>query len=73
MRLGTAGGGMDIGVFRVEVQVEDTVLSAKIGFSNNYEVSFNILGRESFFNRFSICFNEIMKTVILVPLGRMCR
>jgi hypothetical protein len=68
-RLGTASGGVDIAITRVHVAVEDTVFHANVGFSEKYAMSFNILGRESFFNRFSICFNEIMKTVIMMPLG----
>jgi hypothetical protein len=68
MRLGTANGGVDIGIVKVGVEVEQTSFKARIGFSNAYAASFNILGRESFFNQFSICFNEIMKTVLMVPL-----
>lgn len=67
--LATADGSVGIGVSNVGVIVEDTRFSADIGFSDAYAASFNIIGREGFFRRFSICFNEIMKTVILVPLG----
>ncbi len=68
--LSTADGKVGIGVAKVAVQVEQTNFNANIGFTDKYAASFNILGREGFFGRFSICFNEIMKTVILVPLGR---
>lgn len=67
--LATADGRVGIGVAEVDIHVEQTNFRAKIGFSENYAASFNILGREGFFRRFSICFNEIMKTVILVPLA----
>ncbi len=68
VRLDTASGKVDIGVATVGVEVEQTSFKAKIGFSDTHAASFNILGRESFFNRFSICFNEIMRTVLMVPL-----
>lgn len=69
--LGTAGGGVKIGISRVEVQVESTRFSTKIGFSETFAASFNILGREGFFPKFSVCFNEMMKTVIMVPLKKL--
>lgn len=69
--LSTADGKVGIGVAKVGVEVEESRFQAKIGFSDTYAASFNILGREGFFHRFSICFNEIMKTVVLVPLHSM--
>lgn len=69
-RLGTANGGVDIGIVKVNIEIEETNFLANVGFSRSYATSFNILGRESFFQRFSICFNEIMKTVILMPVRR---
>lgn len=71
--LSTADGRVGIGVARIGVEIEQTKFTAKIGFSDTDAASFNILGRESFFYRFSICFNEIMKTVILVPLEKVKR
>jgi len=67
-RLGTATGNVDIEVHRVTVTIEETKFKSKIGFSKKHVPSFNILGREGFFTHFSVCFNEIMKTVILVPI-----
>lgn len=67
-RLATGTGGVDIGYTKLEVKVGKTKFMAKIGFSKNYVASFNILGREGFFHRFSICFNELMRTVVMVPL-----
>ena len=66
--LSTADGRLGIGVAKIGIAIEETRFSAKIGFSDTTAASFNILGRENIFSRFSICFNEIMKTVILVPL-----
>ena len=71
MRLGTANGGVDIGVVPVRIQVKSTSFRARIGFSSTEAAGFNILGREGFFRKFSIVFNEMMKTVIMVPLDRM--
>ncbi len=68
VRLGTANGGVDISVVKVRVRVEQTSFNAGIGFSEKYAATFNIIGREGFFRKFSIAFNEVMKTVILVPL-----
>lgn len=66
--LGSAGGGVDIGITKVQVSVEQTTFKSKVGFSRAYAASFNIIGREGFFQKFSICFNEISRTVLLVPL-----
>lgn len=70
VHLGTANGGVDIEITKVEIMVGETRFKSKIGFSDKYSAQFNILGREGFFHRFSVCFNEIMKTVILVPIKR---
>lgn len=71
VRLGTANGGVNIRVEKIDMSVENTHFRASIGFSDVYAAVFNILGRESFFHRFSICFNEIMKTVVMVPLKEL--
>jgi hypothetical protein len=67
--LGTADGSVGIGVAKIGVEVSDTTFQANIGFSEYEAAHFNILGREGIFTRFSVCFNEIMRTVIMVPLG----
>lgn len=68
VRLGTANGGVNIAVTQVQIEVEDEKFMSEVGFSHTYATSFNIIGREGFFRRFSIVFNEIMKTVILMPV-----
>lgn len=73
LRLGTPSGSVDIGVAEVEIAVERTRFLAQIGFSSAYAARFNILGREGFFHRFSICFNEMMKTVFMFPLRSRAR
>jgi hypothetical protein len=71
VRMGTPVGGVDIDMHRVEVLVQSTQFMSNIGFSKKYAASFNIIGREGFFRHFSVCFNEIMRTVVLVPLKGM--
>ncbi len=71
VRMGTPTGGVDIEMHKVEVVVQKTKFMSKIGFSKKYAASFNIIGREGFFRHFSVCFNEIMRTVVLVPLKGM--
>lgn len=68
VHLGTANGGVNIAVAKVGVEIEDTTFQADVGVSSTYATSFNIIGREGFFHRFSIVFNELMKTVILMPI-----
>jgi predicted aspartyl protease len=70
IQLGTANGGVTIAVTKVDIEIEETKFSTPIGFSSTYATSFNIIGREGFFHRFSIVFNELMKTVILMPVRR---
>jgi len=72
-KLGTANGRVTIRVFGVEIQVEATHFMSKVGFSSQFAANFNILGREGFFNRFSVCFNEVAKNVIMVPINRLPR
>ena len=73
IRLDTANGGVDIALADVELSVGKTRFKSRIGFSHQHAVNFNIIGREGFFHRFSICFNEMMKTVIMVPLRDLSR
>jgi hypothetical protein len=69
--LGTPTGGVRIGLAKVLMDIERTRLSVMIGFSDANAPSFNILGRQGLFPRFSICFNEVMRTVVMVPLERL--
>jgi hypothetical protein len=71
VRMSTPVGGVDIDMHRVEIVVKHSKFMASVGFSKKYAASFNILGREGFFRHFSVCFNEIMRTVVMVPLKGM--
>lgn len=56
-----------ITVFKHQVQVKlvEQEFMAIIGFSKNLGIGFNILGRESFFDRFVFCFDEKNKVLII--------
>jgi hypothetical protein len=71
VRMNTPTGGVTIAMHKVEVAVRKTKFMAGVGFSREYTASFNIIGREGFFRHFSVCFNEMMKTVVMVPLKDM--
>lgn len=47
----------------LELQIGGERFKGKVGFSEKLGVSFNLLGRESIFERFTICFQEHQKLV----------
>ncbi|UCG69158.1 MAG: hypothetical protein JSV09_15460 [Thermoplasmata archaeon] len=64
----TVGDGVQIPVYTHDVKVHfsQQEFTAKIGFSNKLGIGFDILGREGFFDRFIICFDDkekIVKTI----------
>ena len=65
----TVGDGEKIPVYSHELNVRfnEKDFIAKIGFSNKLGIGFDILGREGFFDRFVICFDD--KKKILKVLG----
>lgn len=52
-------------VNKMKVRIEDTELTLKIAFTEELTTSFNILGRESFFESFIVEINERNKIVTL--------
>jgi hypothetical protein len=68
-RLATASGGVHILQAKVGVQIADIKFNTAIGFSAVPATEFNIIGREGFFDRFTICFNEAAKVVVMLPLS----
>lgn len=46
-----------------EVQVGSERFEALIGFSKRLKVGFNILGREPFFGKFRVCFDDAKRVV----------
>lgn len=63
----TVGDGSLITVFKhqLPVRINEQEFIASIGFSKNLGIGFNILGRESFFDRFIFCFDDKNKVLIL--------
>ena len=56
--LGGVGGRIKGYVHRLEVEIAGKKFLCPIVFSREYTVSFNLMGRESFFNQFRIIFEE---------------
>jgi hypothetical protein len=56
----TVGDGAQILVYthNVKVRFADREFTAKIGFSDRLGIGFDILGREGFFDRFVVCFDD---------------
>lgn len=62
----TGIGGRILGyLHRVSIEVGNKTFICKIIFSKEFMVSFNILGRDNFFEYFLITFNEKNKKLIL--------
>lgn len=51
----------------VDVQLGSQRFQARIGFSNRLGTKFNLLGRQPFFNRFEVCFNDTEQNVTFIP------
>lgn len=62
-------GGRILGYLHtVKFEINQTVFEAKVIFSREFLVSFNLIGREDIFDKFTICFNERRKEVELEPI-----
>ena len=59
------GGWIKGYVHKLTLEVAGQKLTCPVVFSREYLVSFNILGRKSFFEKFKITFDESQKRVIL--------
>ncbi len=58
-------GNIIIYEHEIPISVEDKSFNCKVGFSEAYGASFNILGRDNFFSKFLITFDELNNKVIL--------
>ena len=56
--LGGVGGHIKGYIHKVKVEVAGKIFLCPIVFSHEYLVSFNLLGREAFFQQFKIIFEE---------------
>jgi hypothetical protein len=63
----TVGDGSLIIVYmhQLAIQIGDEKFEARIGFSKQLGIGFNIIGRKDIFERFKICFDEKEKVVEL--------
>lgn len=56
--LGGVGGHIKGYVHKIKVEIAGKTFTSPIVFSHEYLVSFNLIGREEFFKRFKITFEE---------------
>ena len=62
----TGIGGRILGyLHEVSLSIGDKLIRCKIIFSREFNVSFNLLGRDNFFHHFQITFSERAKKVIV--------
>lgn len=68
----TVGDGdrLEVYLCRLRVELANKVFSARIGFSEQLGIGFNLLGRKSFFDHFRVCFDDLHKYVDLTVLDR---
>ncbi|MBU4298579.1 retropepsin-like domain-containing protein [Patescibacteria group bacterium] len=67
------GGRIIAYIHQVELAIDGIKFPCKIAFSWELPVSVNILGRDNFFEKFFVCFNEIKKESILEERGNWGR
>ena len=58
-----AKGKLNAMICQVALRVEDVRFSAFIGFSRRHAASFNIIGRQGFFDHFGVYFDEKGKKI----------
>lgn len=63
--LGGVGGHIKGYIHKVKMEVAGKIFLCPIVFSREYLVSFNLLGREAFFEKFKILFDEKKKLLSL--------
>ncbi len=52
------GGYISVNILSLPVKIGEIEFVAKIGFSRDLGVGFNILGRKNIFEKFTVCFND---------------
>jgi len=65
---GISGAVIPAYVHEIEIQLRGHRFKGMVAFSDKLGVSFNIIGRRSFFERFEVCFNDTSETVTLTPI-----
>ena len=61
------GSKIKVYIHNLKIKLADNEFNAVIGFSRRLGIGFNILGQESIFDRFRICFDRKEKIVELYP------
>ncbi len=64
------GSVLPIYLEHIKVRFAGAEFMAPAGFSDALRMGFNLLGRASFFNRFSMCFNDRARTLTATRLSR---
>ena len=66
----TVGDGAQIPVYihNINVRFNEKEFTAKIGFSNKLGIGFDILGREGFFDRFVVCFDDRERILKIIEM-----
>jgi hypothetical protein len=52
------GGYISVNIVSLPIRIGDIEFTARIGFSKDLGVGFNILGRKDVFEKFTICFSD---------------
>lgn len=55
-------------IHNVIISINDHKINSKVAFSDDLQTSFNLLGRETVFERFIITFNEKNKKILFNPI-----
>ena len=63
-------GKITVYIHELKLIVDNIEFMLKVGFSEEYVASFNLLGRENFFSNFLITFDETKKKIILETTGK---
>ena len=61
-------GKITVYIHKLKIIVADLEFILKVGFSEEYVASFNLLGRDNFFNKFLITFDEMKRKLFLEPV-----
>lgn len=61
------GGYISVNLVSLPMKIGNNVFTARIGFSKDLGVGFNVLGRKDVFDRYTICFHEKDAIVRFIP------
>ncbi len=64
-------GKITVYIHKLKIIVDDIEFILKVGFSEEYVASFNLLGRDNFFTKFLITFDEIKRKIVLETLENL--